>query len=78
MRKIKSILYNWFYTAEAGEEYVYFEVGKEKPIAGCLSATKIVEGETKDKTYYDIYFDNGTIERVFNASQVTYYNEEEK
>lgn len=69
MRKIKSVLYNWFYTTENGEEYTYLEVSKS---IGELTVVKIIENEVKGKICYDAYYDNGTMERIFNASQVFY------
>lgn len=73
-RIIKSINYNWFTSNENGEEFTNRNVGSE--YYGRLTVSKIEEhnpmGEG-DRWFYDIYYSDGSVERVFNPNQVFYY-----
>ena len=67
---IKSIIFDWAYTNENGIEYLDYVIGER-------SVIKIEEhrpdGEG-DKWFYDIYFENGAVERIFNINSVIYDN----
>ena len=73
---ITEISYNWFQSNdghEAGEDYTRCVVGRQQ--ADGKTPTDIKEhcaqGEG-DKWFYDIFFDNGTVTRVFNPNTVTF------
>ena len=78
MTMIKAINYNWFTSAENGEEFTNRTVGI---MYGNLKCDKIEQhpaaGEG-DKWYYDIHYSDGTKSRVFNPNEVFFSAEGEK
>lgn len=67
---IKGINFNWFASAENGEEFTNRTVGI---VYGQLKVDKIVEHSAAgegDKWYYDIHYSDGSKERVFNPNSV--------
>ena len=69
--KIIQINYNWF-VGEFREEFQCIQLGATYNGKRC---TEIIEHYSRgegDKWFYDVYFDNGTIERIFNINKVFY------
>ena len=68
--KINAINYNWYSTPENGEEF-------QNATVGILYGNKKCDGITEhpcagegDKWYYDIYYSDGTMDRIFNVNKV--------
>lgn len=64
---ISELIYNWFFTNE-GQEHNTYTVGKH-------GVTQIIEHQSKgdgDRWYYDVFFDDGRMERIFNPNKVTF------
>lgn len=69
MKKITKIKYNQFQTAwdgSAGEDWSQYEVGKE----GVTSIIEHPAGGEGDKWFYDVNFEDGRMERLFNPNTV--------
>lgn len=89
---VKEIAYDWFYSAENGEEVCRAMVGDiycypthsggwhEMPMPEAYKADKIVYHEPRgegDRHYADIYKPDGTVIRTFNLSSVTFMKDGE-
>lgn len=65
--QVKKLTFNWFF-GEYGDEFTTAEVGK-------MGVWRIEEhrpaGEG-DRLWYDIYMDDGSMERIFNPNRVLY------
>jgi hypothetical protein len=62
---IKEIQYDWYFTPE-GEEYKKYRVGSD-------GVSAIVEHRAQgdgDKWFYDVHFEDGRVERIFNINKV--------
>lgn len=64
--KVLWVQFNWFYTEEAGEQYSQFSTSQDN-IKSIKYNSCFVEG---DKHYCDVYFTDGTQQRVFNINMV--------
>ncbi len=65
--EIKSIIFNWF-TTDQGASYQIREVGTG-------GVERIVEHEARgegDKWHYDVFYEDGTIERIFNVNYAVF------
>ncbi len=81
--KIIEIYYNWFQCGdiESGmdEDWDCYIVGSTAGVKGDLKSTiEIIEHLPKgegDRLWYDIMFNDGTMERIFNPNKVIMSNE---
>ena len=68
VKKVKSIIFDWFYSTENGEEYCSRTVGK-------LGVNKIeyhpAMGEG-DRHFCDVYHEDGSVIRKFNLNSVEF------
>ena len=74
--KIDRIYYNW-HQGDMCEEYSYYEVGVMAPNG--KTPVEIIEhqcGVEGDKWCYDVYFEDGAINRLFNPNEVIFEKEE--
>jgi len=62
--RIKSIIVNWFYTTENGEEYSKIEVGKV--------VSEIIDNRQHDDGIL-IIFNDGTKLKEFNINQIEFF-----
>lgn len=68
---ISQIRFNWHqvnWDGSAGEDYQMYVVGQK-------SVTEIIEHPAMghgDKWFYDVYFEDGHMERIFNPNLVVY------
>ena len=77
-RKVKEIKFNWLYTYEDGERYSQYKVGEECAGKMVRRIEEYALDTKKSLWFYDVYFDDGTTERIFNANTVNYYEYEEE
>ena len=73
--KIAIIHFNWWSTAENGEDYFVYTVGVE---TRGMTPERIEEHQPcgeGDKWYYDVHFTDGTMQRIFNPNRVFYEKE---
>lgn len=78
--KIKILTWDRFYTLEDGESYSVAEIGKSH-FPGSPEVTFIHEhkcGVEGDKWYYDIHYTDGSVRRIFNPDEVTFYSFKEE
>lgn len=74
MGQIEKIHYNWHQSADcdsATEDFYSYTVGEE-------SVTKITEHKAigeGDRWFYDVHFESGAMERIFNPNQIFYKSE---
>lgn len=68
MKEINRIWFDWFYTTEIGEEYVEMAVGYQ----GVIRIEEHLARGEGDRVWYDIFFENGEMQRTFNPSRVFY------
>ena len=76
--KIDRIYYNW-HQGDMCEEYSYYEVGVMAPNG--KTPVKIVEHTPTDiglKWYYNVYFKDGAMSRLFNPNEVIFEKEDGK
>lgn len=75
--KVKTILFNWFQCGStieregSGEDYSFFEVGKE-------GVSEIIENGPKSELgvlNYLVKMDDGSASRIFNPNHVEYLQE---
>ncbi|WP_298845561.1 hypothetical protein [uncultured Clostridium sp.] len=76
MSNIIKINYNWFNYNDGnnqGEDYYTFEVGKSYKKKGTVTEIRehpaVGEG---DRWFYDVHFDSGAMERIFNPNHIFY------
>jgi hypothetical protein len=67
---IKSINYNWFFSPKDGEEFTNRTVGLIYGKAKCDKITQHCAVGEGDKWFYDIFYSDGTVERIFNPNEV--------
>ena len=70
--RVKRIDFNWFSTHENGEEFTYYEVGKEE-------VSEIQENEPHNGMQlwnYIVKFKDGKTVRIFNPNYVEYFKKE--
>jgi len=68
---ILAINYNWRQYSSSGysdHEYNTYTVGKDKVIK-ILEHPAVGEG---DRWFYDVHFEDGRMERIFNPNQIFY------
>lgn len=65
--KITRVEYDWFYSS-IGEEYQSYAVGKRN-VVEIKEHKALGEG---DKWFYDVIFEDGSMERIFNPNRVFY------
>jgi hypothetical protein len=68
-KEIRKIHYNWFQSYDgnnAGEDFDHHTVG-QRGVIEILEYPAYAEG---DKWYYDVIFENGDVERIFNINRV--------
>ena len=77
--KVKSVQFNWFYTAEDGDGYEECEIGT---VWGYKETKKTVveikhhpPQRNGDRPYCDIEFDNGEIYRTYNINNIVFEKE---
>jgi len=70
---ITGINYNWYHTNEHGEEFDYANIGEH----GVNFIKEHIPKGEGDKWFYNVFYDDGHIERVFNINKV-FYKEETK
>ena len=66
-KKVTSIIFNWFYSHENGEEYKEYIVGKE--VVSIEYHEPLGSG---DAHYCDVLLEDGTIDRVFNINSIIF------
>lgn len=66
--KVKKIIFNWLYSHELGEDYSYYEVGKNN-VTDIRYHKASFEG---DRHHCIIYFSNKEKEVIFNLNCVEY------
>lgn len=64
--KITKIFYNWMYGTDHGEDYSIHTVGLNN-VTKIDQHTALGEG---DKWHYDVHFEDGSMERIFNINKV--------
>ena len=64
----ETLVYDWFYTNEVGEEYQEYVVG-EAGVKEIQYHTPLGEG---DKHYCDVVFEDGLVRRIFNISSFVF------
>ncbi len=73
--KITAIVFNWFaVNPESGEEFVSYKVGVDyrgRKVVEIIQHEAMGNG---DKWFYDIIWDDGKNERVFNPNQIFFEN----
>lgn len=62
---ILGIQFDWYFTPE-GEKYKKYKVGSD----GVVSIVEHSARGDGDRWYYDVYFKDGHIERIFNVNKV--------
>lgn len=70
-KRITRITYNWHqvnWDGSAGEDYNEYSIG-QKSVTEIIEHPAIGEG---DKWFYDVYFEDGHMERLFNPNIVVY------
>ena len=68
-RSVEKIIYDWFFMQEEGEVCRDAQVGRN-------GVTRIIEHEPRgdgDMWFYDIHYTNGSVRRIFNINEVTYF-----
>lgn len=65
---VKSVLYDWFYTLENGEEYQQAAVGRNG-VVGIVYHAPVGEG---DRHYCDVIKNDGTMYRIFNINNIAF------
>ena len=70
MRKVKRILYNWYFTQEYGEEYLSCNI-TDQNISSIEEHIPLFNG---DKHYCVIHYTDGSSEKVFNLNSIEYEN----
>jgi len=70
MEMIKGINYNWYSSAENGEEFTTRTVGRVYNDVECTKITEHPAYGEGDKWYYDIHYSDGSFNRVFNPNEV--------
>jgi hypothetical protein len=72
MEKITRILFNWYASSENGEESSIRTVGTDygKPSGICIEIREHYAAGEGDKWYYDVLYDSGMSERIFNPNMV--------
>lgn len=68
---VTQIYYNW-YADDRGPLYSSYEVGEEDVIE-IVEHPAIGEG---DRWFYDVKFEDGSMERIFNPNKVFYKSED--
>jgi hypothetical protein len=69
--EIESIVYNWYATTENGEERGTITVGKTYNELICKKIVEHLPMGEGDKLRYDVYFSDGSIDRIFNPNYVS-------
>jgi len=67
-KKVKGCNFNWYYSAENGEEFSSYCVDN-KDVTSIDYHEPMGHG---DKHYCDVYLEDGTMERVFNLNSVAF------
>ena len=65
---IESIVFDFYASAENGEEFTQATVGK----SGCIEIIEHQAAGEGDKWYYIMVFEDGTVSMTFNPNHVTY------
>ncbi|MTI61844.1 MAG: hypothetical protein FH762_18000 [Firmicutes bacterium] len=71
--KIETLFYNWNFELEGGEGFSRYTVGE----GGVIKIEEDFCHVKGDKHWYDVLFEDGHIERIFNPNQVVYVAYEE-
>lgn len=69
MIKITQIWFNWhqfIWDGEAGEKYQAHKVGEN----GVIKITENIPGDVYAMVYFEVHFEDGRIERIYNANRV--------
>ena len=67
-KKVKAIIFDWFYSTENGEQYCSSRVGK-------LGVSKIEYHPAMgdgDRHFCDVYYEEGSVIRKFNLNSVEF------
>lgn len=67
-KKVESIIYDWFYSTDIGEQYTVVTVDKNE-VKNIEYHIPIREG---DKHYCDVFLNDGSIFRKFNLNSVNF------
>lgn len=70
MNKITGIVFNWHYTHGIGESSTGYLVGAKYKGKTPIEIIEHTAGGEGDKWFYDVKFDDGSVERIFNPNQV--------
>ena len=66
IRTITGVTFNWRFSTENGEEFSSFTVG----IGGVTEIEEHSSLDEGDRWFYNIHFENGTMQRIFYPNQV--------
>jgi hypothetical protein len=70
--EIGSIIYNWYATPENGEEFSQIIAGKIYQGITCVKITEHLPMGEGDRLWYDVYYSDGSIDRIYNPNYVSY------
>lgn len=65
--KITELIYNWHQYPQGGEDWSIYTVGK----GGVKEIQEHSAAGEGDKWFYDVFFDDGRMERIFNPNKIT-------
>ena len=69
--EITTIVFNWFaINPESGEEFTSYKVGVDYRGRKVIEIIEHLPKGEGDRLWYDIIWDNGENERVFNPNQI--------